>query len=83
MLAHAGASHHHQEVTGLPVLTIGAVQVEEVRLIARLLMLLEDEDQIARVERLSDASHWVHHDQHERVNQLLTDFFSPALKAKA
>jgi hypothetical protein len=29
-----------------------------------------------RVERLADASHWVHH--HERVNELLVDFFSPA-----
>jgi hypothetical protein len=25
-----------------------------------------------RVERLADASHWVHHDESERVNQLLT-----------
>ena len=32
-----------------------------------------------RVERLPDASHWVHHDEHERVNQLLIDFFGPAL----
>jgi epoxide hydrolase 4 len=43
----------------------------------------DDVPNLDRVERLSDASHWVHHDQHERVNQLLTDFFSPALKAKA
>src|SRR5689334_19414662 len=28
-----------------------------------------------RVERLADASHWVHHDEHERVTQLLIDFF--------
>jgi pimeloyl-ACP methyl ester carboxylesterase len=28
-----------------------------------------------RVERLPNASHWVHHDQSERVNQLLVDFF--------
>jgi epoxide hydrolase 4 len=28
-----------------------------------------------RVERLADASHWVHHDEAERVNQLLIDFF--------
>jgi pimeloyl-ACP methyl ester carboxylesterase len=27
------------------------------------------------VERLADASHWVHHDEAERVNQLLIDFF--------
>jgi pimeloyl-ACP methyl ester carboxylesterase len=31
-----------------------------------------------RVERLHDASHWVHHDEHERVTQLLIDFFTPA-----
>jgi epoxide hydrolase 4 len=31
-----------------------------------------------RVERLPDASHWVHHDEAERVNQLLIDFFAPA-----
>jgi epoxide hydrolase 4 len=35
-----------------------------------------------RVERLPDASHWVHHDEAERVNQLLTDFFAPARPAK-
>ncbi len=29
---------------------------------------------VDRVERLPDASHWVHHDEAERVNQLLTDF---------
>jgi len=28
----------------------------------------------ARVERLPDASHWVHHDSPERVNALLLDF---------
>jgi pimeloyl-ACP methyl ester carboxylesterase len=28
--------------------------------------------------RLADASHWVHHDEAERVNQLLIDFFAPA-----
>jgi pimeloyl-ACP methyl ester carboxylesterase len=31
-----------------------------------------------RVERLADASHWVHHDEAERVNELLIDFFAPA-----
>jgi pimeloyl-ACP methyl ester carboxylesterase len=31
-----------------------------------------------RVERLSNASHWVHHDEAERVTQLLVDFFAPA-----
>ena len=35
-----------------------------------------------RVERLPGASHWVHHDEHERVTQLLIDFFAPALPAK-
>jgi hypothetical protein len=35
-----------------------------------------------RVERLPDASHWVHHDEHERVNQLLIDFFAPAPPAQ-
>jgi pimeloyl-ACP methyl ester carboxylesterase len=35
----------------------------------------EDVPNLDRVERLSDASHWVHHDEAERVNQLLIDFF--------
>jgi pimeloyl-ACP methyl ester carboxylesterase len=30
------------------------------------------------VERLPEASHWVHHDEPERVNELLTDFFGAA-----
>jgi len=30
---------------------------------------------LERVVRLSDASHWVQHDEPERVNQLLTEFF--------
>jgi len=38
----------------------------------------DDVPNLARVERLEDASHWVHHDQHERVNNLLTDFFALA-----
>jgi epoxide hydrolase 4 len=33
---------------------------------------------LERIERLPDASHWVHHDEHERVTQLLIDFFGPA-----
>ena len=37
--------------------------------------------QVVYVERLPDASHWVHHDEHERVTQLLTDFFAPTLPA--
>jgi epoxide hydrolase 4 len=38
----------------------------------------EDVPNLDRVERLADASHWVHHDEAERVNQLLIDFFAPA-----
>jgi pimeloyl-ACP methyl ester carboxylesterase len=38
----------------------------------------EDVPNLDRVERLPDASHWVHHDEAERVNELLVDFFSPA-----
>jgi pimeloyl-ACP methyl ester carboxylesterase len=42
----------------------------------------EDVPNLDRVERLPDASHWVHHDEAERVTQLLIDFFAPALPAK-
>ena len=35
----------------------------------------EHDSYLDRVERLADASHWVHHDEAERVNQLLIDFF--------
>ena len=38
----------------------------------------DDVPNLDRVERLPDASHWVHHDEAERVNQLLIDFFAPA-----
>jgi len=38
-----------------------------------------DEANLDRVERLADASHWVHHDEAERVNQLLIDFFPAAV----
>jgi pimeloyl-ACP methyl ester carboxylesterase len=38
----------------------------------------EDVPNLDRVERLADASHWVHHDEAERVTQLLIDFFAPA-----
>ena len=34
----------------------------------------EDVPNLERVERLPDASHWVHHDEAERVNQLLVTF---------
>ena len=38
----------------------------------------EDVPSLDRVERLPDASHWVHHDEAERVSELLVDFLSPA-----
>jgi pimeloyl-ACP methyl ester carboxylesterase len=38
----------------------------------------DDVPNLDRVERLDGASHWVHHDEAERVTQLLIDFFSPA-----
>jgi pimeloyl-ACP methyl ester carboxylesterase len=38
----------------------------------------DDVPNLDRVERLPEASHWVHHDEAERVNQLLIDFFAPA-----
>jgi epoxide hydrolase 4 len=37
----------------------------------------DDVPGLDRVERLGHASHWVHHDEHNRVNGLLTDFFTP------
>jgi pimeloyl-ACP methyl ester carboxylesterase len=39
----------------------------------------DDVPNLDRVERLPDASHWVHHDEAERVTQLLIDYFGPAL----
>jgi pimeloyl-ACP methyl ester carboxylesterase len=36
----------------------------------------EDVPNLERVVRLPDASHWVHHDEAERVNELLVDFLS-------
>src|SRR4051794_2871937 len=38
----------------------------------------EDVPNLDRVERLPDASHWVHHDEAERVNELLVDFLAPS-----
>jgi pimeloyl-ACP methyl ester carboxylesterase len=38
----------------------------------------DDVPNLDRVERLPDASHWVHHDASERVTELLTEFFAPA-----
>jgi epoxide hydrolase 4 len=37
----------------------------------------DDVPGLDRVERLPDASHWVHHDAHEQVTKLLIDFFAP------
>ncbi len=42
-----------------------------------------DVPNLDRVERVPDASHWVHHDQAELVTRMLTDFFAPALSARA
>jgi pimeloyl-ACP methyl ester carboxylesterase len=38
----------------------------------------EDVPNLDRVERLPDASHWVHHDEAGRVNELLVDFLAAA-----
>jgi epoxide hydrolase 4 len=38
----------------------------------------EDVPNLDRVERLPSASHWVHHDEAERVNELLIEFLTPA-----
>lgn len=38
----------------------------------------DDVPNLDRVERLADASHWVHHDAAEQVNQLLIEFFGPS-----
>ena len=38
----------------------------------------DDVPNLEGVERLPDASHWVHHDEAERVNELLIDFFTPS-----
>src|ERR1043166_4719884 len=38
----------------------------------------DDVPNLDRVERLPDASHWVHHDEADLVNELLIDFFAPA-----
>ena len=41
-----------------------------------------DVPNLDRVERLPRASHWVHHDEPDRVTQLLTGFFAPAQPAR-
>jgi pimeloyl-ACP methyl ester carboxylesterase len=38
----------------------------------------DDVPNLDHVERLPDASHWLHHDEAERVTQLLIDFFGSA-----
>ena len=43
----------------------------------------DDVPNLDRVERVADASHWVHHDAADRVNQLISDFFAPALAGKS
>lgn len=43
----------------------------------------DDVPNLARVERVADASHWVHHDAAEQVNQLISEFFAPALAGKS
>jgi epoxide hydrolase 4 len=37
----------------------------------------DDVPGLDRVERMENASHWVHHDEAERVNRLLAEFFAP------
>jgi pimeloyl-ACP methyl ester carboxylesterase len=39
----------------------------------------DDVPNLDRVVRLPNASHWVHHDEHERVTQLLIEFFASDL----
>jgi pimeloyl-ACP methyl ester carboxylesterase len=39
-----------------------------------MVVLLHGFSDLERVVRLPDASHWVQHDEPERVNQLLTEF---------
>jgi epoxide hydrolase 4 len=42
----------------------------------------EDVPGLDRVERLPDASHWVHHDEAERVNELLVDFLAGGSRSR-
>jgi epoxide hydrolase 4 len=39
----------------------------------------DDVPNLAGVERLAEASHWVHHDEAARVTELLSGFFAPAM----
>ncbi|GAA1858501.1 alpha/beta hydrolase [Asanoa iriomotensis] len=43
----------------------------------------DDVPNLDRVERLPGASHWVHHDEAERVTQLIIDFFGEPVPAAA
>ena len=43
----------------------------------------EDVPNLDRVVRLPNASHWVHHDEAEKVNDLLVDFFAPARESQS
>jgi epoxide hydrolase 4 len=43
----------------------------------------DDVPNLDRVERLPDASHWVHHDEADRVSQLVIDFFAAAKPPRA
>ena len=38
----------------------------------------EDVPNLTRVERLPNAFHWVHHNEAERVTEILVDFLAPA-----
>jgi epoxide hydrolase 4 len=42
----------------------------------------DDVPNLDRVECLPNASHWVHHDEGERVTELLVDFFAPVHPAE-
>ncbi|NEN05845.1 alpha/beta hydrolase [Diaminobutyricibacter tongyongensis] len=42
----------------------------------------EDVPNLVAVERLENASHWVHHDKAARVNELLVDFLAPVGEGK-
>jgi pimeloyl-ACP methyl ester carboxylesterase len=43
----------------------------------------DDVPNLVRVERLPNASHWVHHDEAEQVTRLLADFFAPAMSGRS
>ena len=43
----------------------------------------DDVPNLDRLERIRDASHWVHHDAADRVNRLLIDFFATGAAAES